>query len=427
MSTVDTQITELSTKISNLKYLILDPKNTIKETTLNTLANLGVHEDNIFNASTIEESLKFLLTTRPSYLACFIEPNDKDIFKLIDEHKKLYPNNFDRFFLAFSHNKSIYTFAQALEEDIDDYIVEPYTQSKLLQKIQKTIKNKSFPTQYQFILNEIKAKIETKDYTGAKGLTTVACALHPRPSMVYYYNARINMLENNHDQAIKDAISGLKFNKEHYRCLMILHDLYFKTKNFDNAYKVLRKVFQTFPLSMLRIYDMFKLAIFSSEFEELEKYCTKILGEETVNMDIIRFCTAGLAICAYNSLKQDDEVIGVQHLNKALKYSQNDPKILRNIFKMFVQFGLYNNSESTYAKFSLEGQKTLEFKICAYLREIKTNKPIDMLIDEAPTRLEAIQFDSDCFFHLYKKVKKEATASKLCIFEKYAKSISMIK
>jgi len=427
MSTDESQLDDLNTKISQIKYLILDPKNIIKNTAYSTLNSLGVNKENIYCASSIEEAIRFLLIQKPSYLACFIEKDDKEIFKLIDEHKKLYPNNFDRFFLAFSRNKSIYTFAQALEEEIDDYIVEPYSQKKLLEKIQKSIRNKSYPTQYKYILNEVSAKIDSKDYSGAIGMANIAMALHPRPSMVFYYLAKINMLENKTSEAIKDAIQGLRFNKEHYRCLLMLHDLYFKTKNFDNAYKVLKKVFNTFPLSMLRIYDMFKLAIFSGEFKDLDKYCTKILEEGTQNIDIVRFCTAGISVCGYNALKNENEVEGISYLEKALKHSELDPKVIRNIFKIYVQFGLYNNSESTYAKFTLENQKTLEFKICAYIREIQTNKPINMIIDEAPDRLKDVQYDEDCFHYLYKRVLKEAPENKIYAFTEYAKSLSLIK
>ncbi|OIQ16430.1 MAG: hypothetical protein BM556_14910 [Bacteriovorax sp. MedPE-SWde] len=426
MSVNATQRAELNSKITNLQYLILDPKEKIKSVTINTLTNLGVKEENIHSTKTIEESLTFLQKNKPSYLACFIETNDKEIFKLIDKHKSLIPNNFERFFLAFSLNKAIYTFAQALEEDIDDYIVEPYDQTKLLKKIEKTLINKTFPSQYKYILNEIKVKTESKDYAGAQAMAHVAQALHPRPSMVYYYLAKIQMSESNNQEAISLAIQGLRFNKDHYKCLLILHDLYFEEENYDKAYKVLKKVFKTFPLSMVRIYDMFRLAILSGKFVELEKYCTKILDDESNNIDIVRFCASGITVCALDTLKKGSEIEGVSLLTKALKYSQNDPKILRNIFKTFAKFELYNNSENTYAKFSVENEKTPEFRTCAYIREIQSNKPIEMIINEAATRLEGVEYDSDCIYHLHKKIKKEASTKMIQDFESYARSMSLI-
>lgn len=417
---------EVSNYLSQLKFLVLDPNGEIRSVAANTLNSLGISESQIYSAKTVDEGVTFLHTERPAYLVCFIKADDKEIFQLIDIHKKIYPRTYDRFFLAVANNKSIYTFAQALEEDIDDYIVEPYTQIKLLKKIEKTIMAKTNPSQYKYMINDVKEKVEAKDFSGAQAMANVAMALHPRPSMAFYYLSKIKMLQDDFTGAISEAIQGLRFNKDHYRCLLILHDLYFKTEDFEKAYKVLKKVFKTFPLSMVRIYDMFKLAIMSGSFKELERYCTNILDQEEDNIDIIRFCNAGITICAFNFLVKGDEVGGSSLLEKATKYSKNDPKILRNIFKAYNSFGLHGGSEDVYAKFPIETRESLEFKICAYLREINTNKPIQMMIDEAPVRLEGVHYDDDCFKHLHKRILKEGNKEQVEQFLNFAKSLSLL-
>lgn len=404
---------ELNTQILNIHYLILDQDKLISSVILNSLDSFGVPAENIIFSSSQEESIKYIRENKPAYLACYFNPENNDIFEVIDEHKKSIPDNFERYFLAFSKNKSLFTFAQALEEEIDGYIVEPYTQLKVLQKIQNTIKSKQSPSKYKLLLNEIKNKIETGDYKSAQLACNIAMTLHPRPASVFYYLALIKIAEKDDDAAITATINGLKFNKEHFRCLLLLHDLYFKKSNFDRAYKVLKRVLERFPLSMHRMFDVFRSGISAGHFDEIEGYCKKVLREEDNDKSIIQFCTSGLIICAMNTLSKKSENKGIELLKDILKYSKSDPKILRNIYKCYITFGLFKNAELILKIFKKENKVGLDFNTCIYLKEIYSTMPIDMMIVDARTRLIKVQFDNDCFDGLLKRANKEASKESL--------------
>lgn len=409
MTEINSEIEKIIKLASEQDYLIFDPKSNIKDIVTTSLNSINVPTKNIYITQTEKDFITLLKEISPSYIICYTDPKDKEVFSFIDEHKKVIPDSFSRNCSIFSDSKSIFTLAQALEEEIDSYFVPPYNEKKVADKILQGIKSKRFPTEYRVILSDVNKKIIAKEYTSAKSMASLALALHPRPSMAYFYLAKSEMVQGNLDEAISLAISGLKFNKEHYKCLMILHDLYYRKGNFDSSYRVLKKIFESFPLSMIRIIDFFKLSIQSGDFDELKKYCRDILGRNDENIMIIRFCTSGLAICALSELKKDNEVLGTEILLEALKYSQNDPKILRNIYKVFINFGLQVKSEEVFAKFKNEDKETLEWEVCKYLREIHSSKPVDMIIPECQDRFEVIQFDEDCITHLTGRSQKEAS------------------
>jgi tetratricopeptide (TPR) repeat protein len=401
-------------KISNLAckqdYLIFDPKLNIGDLVKGSLAEIGVSSDKIHIEKNEKDFVTTLKKVTPSYIICYTDPLDKEVFSFIDEHKKIIPDSFARNFAIFSDSKSIFTLAQALEEEIDSYFVPPYTKEKITSKILQGIKSKRFPSEYKVVLSDVSNKIKEQDYTKAKSMASLALSLHPRPSMAYFHLAKIEMNQGNLDEAISLTISGLKFNKEHYKCLMMLHDLYYRKGNFDSSYRVLKKIFEIFPLSMIRIFDFFKLSIRNGDFAQLKSYCRDILGRNDENILLVRFCTSGLAICALNELNSDNEVSGTEILTEALKYSQNDPKILRNLYKVFMNFGLQVKSEEVFAKFKNEDKSTLEWEVCKYLREIHSSKPVDMIIPECSQRFELIQFDEDCITHLSARSEKEASS-----------------
>jgi tetratricopeptide (TPR) repeat protein len=386
----------------------LDPDKKIAGAIKNSLDTLGIPETNISITKTHEETIKILHEIKPAYLACYFNPEDKNIFKILDEHKKIIPNPSERYCLAFSQTKAINTFAQALEEDIDDYIVEPYGQTKIVEKIQKVVKTKLNPTPYKFMLNKINNLILEGELKPAQVNCQNALVMHPRPSMVYYYLAQIKIAEKENTVATKYLIEGLKFNKEHYKCLMLLHELYYKQGNYDRAYKVLRKVLDRFPLSMNRMFDVFRLGIASGHFQEIEDYCRKILRNEENDLPVLRFCTAGLTVCSMFTLGKNENK-GIELLKETLKYSKSDPKILRNIYKCYLTFGLMKNAQNILTIFKKDHRSGLEFKSCIYLQEIHSTRPINLMVEEAKNRLTEVQFDQDCYDDLLKRTLKEGT------------------
>ncbi|OUR93587.1 hypothetical protein A9Q84_19150 [Halobacteriovorax marinus] len=403
------EIQSLYKAAADLQYLVFDPFNNIHSNVEESLESLGVAKENIFVCSTQKEAISVLRQHKTAFIISYIEPKNKAVFDILDEHQKLIVDNFERYFLLFSENKSIFSFAQALEEDIDDYIVSPYTKDKLTNKILKSLKSKIYPTQYQIMLNEISNKTKSKDFSGAKTMAAIACGLHPRPSMVYYHLSKIENLQGKSSDAISLAIQGLKFNKQHYRCLVQLHELYFSIDDHDRAYRVLKKIFELFPLSMVRMFEIFRLAIVGEKFDELKKYCKEILSKEDENILLIRFCTSGLAICAIRSLAAKEESKASDLLKEALKFSKNDPKILRNLYKVNITHGLQISSEEVFAKFQNKDKECIEWEVCKYLREIHSSKPVGMIIEECEDRFKLVEFDEDCFSQLLKRSTREAS------------------
>ncbi len=415
----------ISETVLKLSFLILDPKNNIGELITSSLKKSGVKDQNIKIVRNKTEAISYLRERKPPFLACYVDPKSKAVFDLIDEYKKVIPNKFKRYFLLFSQSKDIYSFAQALEEEVDDYIVEPYSENKIFRKINLSVEHKENPTEYKVLLNEVNQHLENGELKKARVSAAMAMTLHPRPSLAYFSMAKVEIADNNKEEAIQNCIKGLQFNKDHFRCLSLLHDLYFETGDLDRSYNVLIKILEKFPLSIGRVLEIFKLAIVLKKFDELQVYCKKILDKENNNIDIIRFCTAGLAICALNFFNKKDDAAGNALINRALKYSQFDPKILRNLYKTLVNYGLLQGSEDIFFKFKNSDKETLEWEVCKYLREIFSTKPVDMIINESEARLKLVHFDEDCYRHLLDRSKKEASPEYLTKIESIGEKFSL--
>lgn len=374
----------------------MDPEEKINQIVLHTLDNIGVSPSNISIAKSMEESISILRDKKPHYLACYINPKDTDVFAIIDEHKKIIPNSLERYFLAFSEGRALYTFAQALEEDIDGYIIEPFSQSKVLTKLNTSLASKVSPSSYKKGLIKVKDLIGQKDLSNARILCRSIMFLHPRPAMAYFYLAKIEEALGSPDLAIKEVINGLKLNKEHYHCLIYLHELYFQKKDFDRAYRVLKKVLETFPLSMHRMFDVFRSGISSGHFDEIQIYCLKLLKEEGHELPIIRFCCAGLIVCAMNTLGHKSENNGIALLKQTLKYSKSDPRILKNIFMSYYRFGLHKNANKILDIFKKEDYHSHHYHSCRFLKELNSTLPLENMIANAPRNLSLSQYDEDC-------------------------------
>lgn len=398
--------TAIESKLKELNYFIHDPSETYSPILKNVLDQFAIEKSNIFESSDLRPIEAQLRKSKPHVVSYLFDESHEKILSLIDQHKKIIPHKLERTFIVYSNSRKVNNFAQALEGEIDDYIVEPYSQDKISIKLKKVIHTKNNPSDLKVLLTDIENKIEKNDLIGAQANITAAMAIHPRPSIVYYHQARIDLKQNNIDQAIHHLITGLKFNKNHYRCLLLLHDTLVENKEFEKAYKVLKRTVENFPLSTQRILELIKNGISSEKFEEIEQYSSKILEMGTTDPGILLFSTSALLICATRA-KEHGYTHSLNLIKKALKFSNNTPKILRNIFNLTLQFEEKKMYDKIITLF--KDKKNSDYYFCEYMKELYEQSNYSDHIANLENRLENINYHEDYYNTLYKRANKHVS------------------
>ena len=64
---------------------------------------------------------------------------------------------------------------------------------------------------------------------------------------------------------------------------------------------------------------------------------------------------------------------------------------------------------------------------CAYLREIHSTRPIDMVLSEAQEKLPKLNYDEDCFHSILKRGRKEASPEDFEAFKQWSQEKSLLE
>ena len=128
--------------------------------------------------------------------------------------------------------------AEAAEEDVDSYILKPFTTEKLKIYVLRAAERKFRPDPYRKTIQDGKALLKSGDPGRAADLFTRAAGLHQKPALAHYYHGQAKVKQIQYDPAEKSYRTGLTFNQLHYRCLTGLFDLLDMIGKHQAAYEI---------------------------------------------------------------------------------------------------------------------------------------------------------------------------------------------
>src|SRR5690606_9220694 len=106
-----------------------------------------------------------------------------DLFKFIRDK---YPLRKDLCLILVTSNITQAAVAKAAEEDVDSFIIKPYTIQGIKENLVATIINKIAPSPYVIKVEEGKELLKNKNYTDAIDVLKEALKLHPKPSLALF-------------------------------------------------------------------------------------------------------------------------------------------------------------------------------------------------------------------------------------------------
>ena len=106
--------------------------------------------------------------------------------------------------------------AKAAEEDVDSFIIKPYTLQSIQDNLLSTIYTKLKPSPYIQKIEEGKARIFEQNYDAAIVVLKEAIFLHPKPSLALFYIGQAQYFKREKEEAKDKYHEGLEFNSIHY-------------------------------------------------------------------------------------------------------------------------------------------------------------------------------------------------------------------
>lgn len=351
------------------KILIADSNAAARSSLFNLLKEMGAKSSQLSLANTYQAAEQQIAELKPHVVIAEYEFGRDCGLELLRNQREQRPKELKEcIFVVVTSNTSQSAAARALEEDIDAYIIKPYTLEFVRRTLIKAALMKIKPPEYFAVIDQGKEALEGGRFDEAEELFNKATTLDNTPSLAYYYLGQLKFIREVMAQAQSSYMKGLKFNNIHYKCLVGMYELMMKQERHTDAYDIVKKIAKYFPANPKRLSEVMRLAIVNGAYEDIESYYKMFTSLEQRNVMLVRYVTAAMVICGKYYLglgKSEGKAVDV--LQKAAATSGNSPRILAEIVPMLLEHKLAEEAERFLQKFPPETRKGPEYLVMEML------------------------------------------------------------
>lgn len=234
MSNAPVSTEELLKKyLSTNKILIADGSKMSRDAVFRIICELGAHALNVNRVETYEEAFNDIKDRKPSIVLSEFDLGKRTGLELMQSLREQVPDSKKSLFVLITGNASQSTVAQAAEEDVDTFVLKPFSATSLRAILVKAIILKISPPGYLKEIEKGKTLLFETKLDEAKAAFDAAVALDPKPALAHFYLGQVELMREALDKASGSYKKGLDCNKIHYKCLVGLYELLMKQKNYD--------------------------------------------------------------------------------------------------------------------------------------------------------------------------------------------------
>lgn len=349
------------------KILIADPSASARSGIFKVFSELGAKTSQITLVNSFENAVAQIEALKPHIVISEFELGRKCGLDLLQSQRAANPaSSKEMLFILATGNTSQSAVARAAEEDIDAYILKPFTVEVVRKTIMKAALNKIKPPAYVVKIEAGKKLLEENKVDEAEAIFQEATALDPAPSLALYYLGQIKFLRQIMGEAKGRYGKGLEFNKIHYKCLVGLYELLSSQKEHAEAYEVVKRVSQYFPANPKRLAEVLRLAIINAKYEDVEKYYSIFCNIDERDETLIKYVCAALVVCGRFYLSGKHVTRALELFQKAAATSAGRTKILKEIITALLEFDRAKDAATYLQRFPPDTQSGDEFKLLQF-------------------------------------------------------------
>lgn len=351
--------------LAKTKAFIVDPSPSSRARLMRTLVDMGAKPHSIQTIASFEDA-ESRIKEMPQIVISEYRLRDKSGFDLLQTFRK-HKGQENSLFILITANASQSLVAQAAEEDIDAYILKPYTQDSLKQSLMFAALSKFFPSPYSTAIEEGKKLLFTGKPEEAKEHFSHAMVLHDKPALACFYYGQAELMINSLQGAEVKYQEGLGYNKIHYKCLTHLFDLLYDMNRYGEAYEIVKQIATYFPANPKRLSTVLRLAIMTDNFNDIDSYYELFTSIENRTDELVRYICSAMITCGRYYLLHNYPERAISLFEKVKTTAAGREKYLLYIIQHLIEFSLEDKVDSYFSRFTADTFQTREYLIAEFL------------------------------------------------------------
>jgi CheY-like chemotaxis protein len=362
--------------------LIVDKSSASKNRLGKALVDFGANLEKVHQATSYQEARELYESKKPKLVICDYYIVGGSGFDLFKDIKKEFKDHKDIVFILITSNLSQAAVAKAAEEDVDSFILKPYTVNILGENLMETIVDKQYPNEYVSKIEEGKEALEAGDHEKAMSIFKDALVMNDKPSLAHYYNGYSNAQTNQNDVAVSEYNQGLEHNHIHFKCLNGLYELHMGQKNVTEAYSIAKNLVKYFPANNQRLAQTIRLAIATKNYDDLNFLYDVFVASEEKNPQLVNYICAGMYVVGKHFIMEDSKFQGIEMFKKVGVTFGNHFKFLKAIIETLVEYDMEEHAIEFLHRFPEEMKEDDFYIVCDFLIN-STTMDREQFIDKA--------------------------------------------
>lgn len=392
--------------VLNTQVLVVDKNPSSRTRLIKIMYDLGCSRKMIHTAGTLEEAQAIIEKTPIGIVLSDYFIGGGSGFDLFKSIREKFPDNKKLTLILVTSNISQTAVAKAAEEDVDSFIIKPYTIQSIQENLISTVANKVRPSDYVLKIEEGKALLFQEQYAEAIAVFQEASKLHPKPALAFSYIGQAEYLQELSEKAKTSFSSGLKYNNIHFKCLIGLYEMFKEREEWEEAYQVVKKIAKFFPANPDRMGEIVRLAVRTGNFEDLQMYYEIFTSLEERTDSMVKHIGAGLFVGGKHYLikKQKDEAL--KYFDQVVISCNTHPRFIRAIVGALVNFELVEEAEKYLGRFDPDSKGSPDYLTSEFLVMSGKRSPAGELVKYGLDMYNQNVKDAECIKIMIQSMQK---------------------
>jgi CheY-like chemotaxis protein len=348
--------------LQDKKILILDDSTSTRSVMKQVVEELGAKAENINAIGDFRQARHYVETERPTIIITEFHIGDfhgLDLMYLQDEYAG---DPTQRLFMVVTANAHDSAVADAAEEEVDSYILKPFSKEKFKSYMSQSVRAKASPTEYQIMIKEGKDHYRAGEFDEARTTFNMAKLMTDKPCLACYYLGQVEEKTENFDEALEQYRYGLEINAIHYRCLVGEFELLYMLEKKKEAYDSLKKITSHFPVTPQILSKAFLLSIYTYNYNDVDDFFNLFLQLHRKPPELTKIVSAGMMTAGKYLLREKDIERALHNFKCGAVVSGRMPEYLHKVIDSLLDYGFGQSSQEFLAMFEGEELESDLFK-----------------------------------------------------------------
>lgn len=321
----------------NQVCMVVEPSKAFLASILKCLRELNLPATTqVISASRYEQARQMIEDYKPRILIAEYDMDGRSGLDLVELQQKFHEDQ-NRISVVVSKKSSDSFIVDAAEEQVDGFLLKPFSTDDFKVKLNQAIQGKAQPSAYILKIREGRKHLQDRLYAEAAVVLNEAKNHHPKPALAFYYLGQSYRHQGDLARALKEFQEGQKLQALHYKCLTAEFEVSMELKNYENANRLIPSLLKNFSLSPRLLTQIFTAALYSAQFENLMLYFEQFAKLDEKPEELVSTANSAFFEAGKWYLRESNKPQAMAHFEKALIIVGRDIGFLKRVIDEMLQ------------------------------------------------------------------------------------------